>query len=134
MQAPFNPKDWQFALPTSILAVVALMVACVWVAKQLGLTSKQDGVNKLSIAPDSVPSGAQSTAFWENKIDGMLEHRVEPLIIRVEAVERNLREFLVSRDKDWNHLTSDIMSIRQSLHGIRNSLLVMRGHAEVEDD
>ena len=59
---------------------------------------------------------------------------MQPLIVRLESTDRNLHEFLVIRDKDWNGLKDDLSSMRKSLHGIRNSLLVMRGAKELDDD
>lgn len=79
-------------------------------------------------------SGDKPVEFWEQAFDRIIENRIHPLIAKIEMTERNLHEFLVSRDRDWNNLTSTLASIRTSLHGIRNSLLVMRGMRQIKED
>lgn len=72
-QAPFNPKDWQFALPVSIFAVLALVIIGVWAAKQLGIVKKNGNGNGDS-KPRQPTVGDMSLESLSRQFENIGEH------------------------------------------------------------
>lgn len=124
MQSPFSAKDWANYVPAWVIAFGFLVYLGVWAAKQLGLIKPETKDSKQSDDHREASSGSLPRQYWKEQFD-MIKAEIEETKHAVSELSKVMDDFMSRRDPQWESLDKNIQAIRDRLHSIANSLLLL---------